>query len=217
MTASSGGPRLRAEAPRRRWRIALLLGLISLLALAGYALVVTEQSSQANRTVAVLRATKDITAGTVIHGDEIGVVDLRSNDQDLAAHLVPARDRQRLLGQMATQSVRAGDLLPPGLGASASTASFWAMPLPVRRIPAGLQTGDHVALLVGTTSQTGQPIDEVVMQDVQVLAVQPGSVTLWLPAKDVAQMEWHADHGGIVLAKMPAGAVQDNLPVGGGR
>ena len=49
-----------------------------------------------------------------------------------------------------------------------------------------------------------------------VVEVRTDSVTLWLPARATTQMQWYADHGGIVVAKMPAGAVQQNLPAGSG-
>jgi len=54
------------------------------------------------------------------------------------------------------------------------------------------------------------------MQDVQVISVGSGSADLWLPPKLVAQMEFFADHGGIVLVKMQPGAIQQNLAPGAG-
>jgi len=42
-------------------------------------------------------------------------------------------------------------------------------------------------------------------------------VDLWLPAKLAPQVEWYADHGGIILFQMQPGAVQQGIPgVGGG-
>ena len=56
----------------------------------------------------------------------------------------------------------------------------------------------------------------VFLQDVQVLSVGSGSADLWLQPNVVAQVEWYADHGGIVLLKMQPGSVQQKLPAGGG-
>jgi len=54
------------------------------------------------------------------------------------------------------------------------------------------------------------------MQDVQVVHVGSNQVDLSLPAKVVPQVEWYADHGGLVLVKMPAGIVQQDLPAATG-
>jgi hypothetical protein len=54
------------------------------------------------------------------------------------------------------------------------------------------------------------------MQDVDVIHVAGNQVDLWLPAKVVSQVELYADHGGLVLLKMPAGMVQQNLPAASG-
>jgi Flp pilus assembly protein CpaB len=203
------------EAVQRRWRLAALLGLIVLLALAGFAVVAAEQSAQANRTVPVLRATQDIRAGTTITADELGVSNVRI-DPAVLATLAGAGDRSHLVGEVATDSVRAGALIPTGLGIPAASAGLWEVPLPVKRMPADLKPGDHVALIVDATTKSGQTVDFVTMQDVRVLEVGSGSVTLWLPATAASQLQWYADHaGGIVLAKMPPGAVQQSLPAAG--
>jgi hypothetical protein len=204
------------EAVQRRWRLAALLGLIVLLALAGFAVVAAEQSAQANRTVPVLRATQDIRAGTTITADELSVSNVRIDDPAVLATLAGAGDRSHLVGEVATDSVRAGALIPTGLGIPAASAGLWEVPLPVKRMPADLKRGDHVALIVDATTKSGQAVDFVTMQDVRVLEVGSGTVTLWLPATAASQMQWYADHaGGIVLAKMPPGAVQQNLPAAG--
>jgi hypothetical protein len=36
-----------------------------------------------------------------------------------------------------------------------------------------------------------------------------------VPATLAPQVEWYADHGGIVLIKMQPGAVQNKIPAGG--
>jgi hypothetical protein len=83
-------------------------------------------------------------------------------------------------------------------------------------MPADLVPGDHVALVVSVTLTNGSQGDLVYMQDVQVLGISQGSVDLWVPATLAPQVEWYADHGGIVLIKMQPGAVQNKIPAGGG-
>jgi hypothetical protein len=210
-------PRIVTETAQRRWRLAALLGLVVLLAMAGYVIVTLAQNAQANRTVAVLKATQDIRAGTTISANELGVSYLRVDDASVLASLVSAGDRDQLVGQVATDDVRAGALLPAGLATPEAGAGMWEVPLPVRRKPPGLKPGDRVALVVSATAKTGEPVEFVAMQDVRVLGVGTDSVDLWLPAAATAQMQWYADHGGgIVVARMPAGVVQQDLPAGGG-
>jgi hypothetical protein len=204
-----------AETVQRRWRSAVLLTLIALLALAGFAIVLTKQSADANRMVAVLKATTDIEAGSTITSDELAITQIRVQDQAVLASLAGESERSQLVGQMAAQTVRAGSLIPAGLGSPQATSQLWDVGLPIKRMPSDLKPGDHVALVVAAAAKTGDPVEFVAIQDVQVIGLQSGSANLWLPPKVVAQMEWYADHGGVVLVKMPAGGVQNNLPAGG--
>jgi SAF domain-containing protein len=201
-------PKTTSETAQRRWRLAALLGLATLLALGGLIVVLLEQSAQASRTMPVLRATRDIQAGTVITFDEVAITSIRADDSSVVANLVPASDRDRLVGQVAVDGVRAGSLIPAGLGASEATAALWDVPLPVKRLPPDLKVGDHVAVLVSGTDKSGAPAELVAAQDVRVLAVQRDTVDLWLPASSAAQMELYASRGEMVLAKMQPGAVQ---------
>jgi hypothetical protein len=208
--------RLIAETDRRRWRLAALLGLVVLLGLAAFTIVQTQLAAQAARTTAVLEATADIRAGTTITNGVLGVTYLRVEDPAVVANLVDARDRARLVGEVATDNVRAGSLISIGLGTPSDTVTMWEVPLPVKRMPADLRAGDHVALLVDTTAKSGAPIEFAAMQDVRVLDVRSGAADLWLPATTTAQMQWYADHGGgIVLARMQPGTVQQDLRSGG--
>jgi hypothetical protein len=212
----SKAQRMVTETTRRRWRMAALLGLVVLLLLAAFSILQVVQQAQANRTIAVLEATRDIRAGAVITDQALTVAHLRVDDPAVIANLVDARDRAHLVGEVATDSVPAGGLITTGFGAPGSAATMWDVPLPVKRMPGGLRAGDHVALLVDSTARSGAPIEIVAMQDVRVLEVHPGSVDLWLPAAAAAQMQWYADHGGgIALARMQPGAAQQDLRPGG--
>lgn len=204
------------ETARRRWRLAALLGLVVLLLLAGYSVIQTEQQAQAGHVTSVMKATADIRAGSVITDAVLGVARLRVDDPAVVTTLVDARDRQQLVGEVATDSVRAGSLIPAGLGVPRSTVTDWDVPLPVKRMPADLQAGDHVALVVDATARSGGPVEFVALQDVRVLGVHASAVDVWLPATSAAQVQWYADHGGgISLARMQPGAVQQDLRVGG--
>jgi hypothetical protein len=87
--------------------------------------------------------------------------------------------------------------------------------LPIRIMPADLAPGDHVLLLVSAAASNGAPVDIVYMQDVRVLQVGQGSAELWIPTKLFPQVVWYSDHGGIVLAIMRPGDIQQPIPAGG--
>ena len=217
-TGAESSGRLRvltgAVAGRRR-RAAVLLGVLFFLALAAAALILAGPASHRESLVAVLRATKAIRAGSAITAGELGVTYVHFQDPGVVQTLARPSNESTLVGEVAAVSIPAGSLIPTGLGNPQSSSGMWDANLPVKRMPSGLHAGDHVALIV-ETSQSGQPIDFVLMQDVQVLSVGSGSADLWLPAKVVAQVEWDGSHGDIVLVGMPAGGVQQNLPAGGG-
>ncbi len=204
------------ETGQRRWRMAVLIGLVALLTLVAFVVVLAEQNAQASRMVPVLKATRDIRAGTKITSDALGVAYIRVDDDSVLASLASAKDRTGLIGQIAVDSVRAGSLIPVGLGSPQATANMWDLPLPVKKRPPDLKAGDHVALLVSETGKSGQPVELVAAQDVVVLAVEQDSVSVWLPASVAAQMELYSSHGDLVLARMQPGAVQTNLPQAGG-
>jgi hypothetical protein len=204
------------ETARRRWRLAALIGLLALLTLVAFVVVLTEQNAQASRLVPVLKATRDINAGTPITADDLGVSYIRVDDDSVLANLTSASDRSHLVGQVAIDGVRAGSLIPAGIGTPEATANMWDLPLAVKQRPPDLKVGDHVALLVSGTGKSGQPVELVAAQDVRVLAVQQDLVDLWLPASAAAQMQLYASHGDLVLARMQPGTVQPNLPQAGG-
>lgn len=200
----------------RRRRTAALLGLVLFLALAVLVFALVGPGSQSQGMVGVLQATREIKPATTITTDELGVTYLRAQDPAVLTTLVLASDRSKIVGQTAVVGVPAGFLIPAGITSVQSVIDLWVTNVPVRRMPGDLKPGDHVALVVIGSTTSGQSVEFVMMQDVEVLGVGSGSADLWLPAKVVAQVEWAADHGGIVLVRMPPGAVQSNLPVGGG-
>jgi len=205
-----------ASTVQRRWRWAALAGLIVFLALAGYAVaVVGAGKASSTQPASVLVAASDIHAGDTISAGALRATRISPQDPGLLLTLVEAQDRSRLIGQVASISVPVGQLIPANIvGAGSNT--LWTADVPIKRMPAGLAAGDHVALLTEALNKAGQPLDFVFMQDVDVVHVASNQVDLSLPAKVVPQVEWYADHGGLVLVKMPAGVIQQDLPAGTG-
>jgi hypothetical protein len=209
--------RVIASTVQRRWRWAALAGLVVFLGLAGYALAVMGASKASSmQPISVLVAATDIRAGTAITEGMVRVTGIRADDSSLIATLVSANERSSIVGQVAALTVPAGHLIPSNVASSQIHGQLWLASIPVKRMPAGLATGDHVALLAETPNKLGQPVDFVFMQDVEIAHVTGNAVDLWLPAKVVPQVEWYADHGGLVLLRMPAGVIQQDLPAATG-
>jgi hypothetical protein len=202
---------------QQRWRWAALAGVIVFLALAAFAIAVESTAkSSAPTPVSVLAAATDIRAGTTITGGMLRVTSISTQDSALLLTLATPADRSRLVGQTASLSIPAGSVIPAGIVSPQATGNLWVAGISVKRMPAGLTAGDHVALLAESSDKSGQPVDFVFMQDVDVAHVAANQVDLWLPAKVVPQVEWYADHGGLVLLKMPPGVVQQDLPAASG-
>ena len=214
-TAESRPLRLVAGTVQRRWRLGALLGLLAGLVLAAYGLIVLGPGADVNQMVSVLRAARPIQAGSVITADDLSTSLIRTQDPSVLATLIRDTDRSRIIGQTAALDVPAGDLIPIGVVAQQSTSGMVRAQLPIRIMPADLKPGDHVLLLVNATAPNGASVDIVYMQDVRVLQVGQGSAELWIPTKLLPQVVWYGDHGGIVLATMQPGDIQQGIPAGG--
>ena len=214
-TAESRPLRLVAGTVQRRWRLGALLGLLAGLVLAAYGLIVLGPGADVNQMVSVLRAARPIQAGSVITSDDLATSLIRTQDPSVLSTLIRDTDRSRIIGQTAALDVPAGDLIPIGVVAQQSTSGMVRAQLPIRIMPADLKPGDHVLLLVNATAPNGTPVDIVYMQDVRVLEVGQGSAELWIPTKLLPQVVWYGDHGGIVLATMQPGDIQQGIPAGG--
>jgi len=214
-TAESRPLRLVAGTVQRRWRLGALLGLLAGLVLAAYGLIVLGPGADVNQMVSVLRAARPIQVGSVITADDLTTSLIRAQDPSVLATLIRDTDRSRIIGQTAALDVPAGDLIPIGVVSQQSTSGMVRAQLPIRIMPADLKPGDHVLLLVNATTPNGTPVDIVYMQDVRVLQVGQGSAELWIPTKLLPQVVWYGDHGGIVLATMQPGDIQQGIPAGG--
>lgn len=164
-------------------------------------------------TVGVLKAAQDIVPGTVITADELVLTQLATPDTTALSNLVLQKDEAEIVGHVAAVGVRAGYLVPANVAAVDPGSALWTVNLPIRRMPSTLRAGDHAALMVVRASDG---VDVIALQYVVVVAVQSGAADLQLQPKDVAQMQWYADHGGIVLLKMEPGAIQQKPAAGGG-
>ena len=214
-TAESRPLRVVAGTLQRRWRLGALLGLLVGLSLAAYSLIVLGPGAELNQMVPVLRAAKAIHAGSTIKPDELTTSLIRTQDPSVLATLLRDTDRTRIIGQVAALDVPAGDLIPAGVVASQSTTGMVKAELPIRIMPADLAPGDHVLMLVSAFAPNGSSVDIIYMQDVRVLQVGQGSAELWIPTKLLPQVVWYSDHGGIVLATMQPGDIQQQIPAGG--
>jgi hypothetical protein len=200
----------------RRRRVAALFGVVLFLGLTAAALLLIGLRSSPQPTVAVLRAGREILPGQTLRADDLDVTYVFVQDPSLLTTVARDADRARLIGQTAVVDVPAGALIPADVAVSQTSAAMWEAAIPVRRMPADLKAGDHVAVLAEGT-QAGRSVDVVVMQDVPVLRVGSGGADLWLPYSTAPQIEWFADHGGVVLLKTPPGVVQGGVTVGGGQ
>jgi hypothetical protein len=206
-----------ASTIQRRWRWAALAGLIIFLVLSGYALAVNgANNASKGRPVAVLVAATDIRAGTKITDGMVRVTAISPQDPGLLVTLVEASNRSTIIGQVASVTVPAGHLIPAEIASPQIHSQLWITAVPIKRLPADLAGGDHVALVAEALNKAGQPVAFVFMQDVEVVHVAGNQVDLFLPARVVPQVEWYGDHGGLVLVKMQPGVIQQDLPAGTG-
>lgn len=196
-------------------RAAAIVGLAvgALALLGGIAVSYLHQSSSMLAPVVVLKAIKDIGAGSVITRDELTTASVATTDAGTLSTLVRQQDEGTILGKTAATGVPAGYMIPAYIAATDS--ALWVVNLPIKHMPTRLLPGDHVALLTTVPGKGSDSLDVVVVQDVQVAAVHPGVLDLLLPPNLVAQMQWYSEHGGLSAVRMPAGGVVKQLAPGG--
>jgi hypothetical protein len=154
-SARSGGTGQLAPLPRRRRpaMIALSAALVGAGILASVALY-----QRTDHQVPVVMVTASVPAGTVITASDVGTASVAAGP---GVPLIPARQLQQVIGQVAGTALHPGmllvaseltSLLPPGPGQE-------LVPVPVRPsiLPAdGLAPGDHIEI-VATPGNQGQP------------------------------------------------------------
>ncbi len=151
--------RLRTFAPPRRIPVRAILGLA--LAAAAVAMVYSINRGAQPITVEVLRASRDVAVGEVLRPADLAPVS-EALPADVAQVLVPASERQSLIGQRVGQPLNAGELvsrrqlqrpahqIPPG-------ELLYTIPVSAEAAAAGraVDAGDQVEVVV--TVNKGQP------------------------------------------------------------
>jgi hypothetical protein len=131
----------RARAPRH-----VLVGVAMMV---GFALLFAISALRADPAVPVLAVAAPVAAGEVIGQADLRVVHVVP---DAAVRLVPASQRESVVGRTAAVPLAAGSLLSPGqVGAVAWPPvgrSVLAVPVPTGRVPAGLSAGSAVSVLL---------------------------------------------------------------------
>lgn len=145
---------MRAPRPRRRpGLLALGVALVAVGALAAAWLV-----STSGARVAVLVAARDVPYGTVLTDADLSSVEVAGTS---GVAVIPAGERDRVVGQVAATTIVAGSLLAPALLTAAAPPKagevLVGVPLKADRLPAGgLTSGDRV-LIVETPGVDGDP------------------------------------------------------------
>jgi hypothetical protein len=126
---------------RRPWLVALGVLLASVGALAVMWLV-----GAAGQRQEVLAVRHDVAYGQVVAADDLAIVRV---SVDPGIGIVPARDRDLLVGQVAATRLAAGTLVAPGMVEPAGEPSagrvLVPVAVPVERMPAGgLRAGDRL-------------------------------------------------------------------------
>src|ERR1041384_6611598 len=107
MSVAVASPLPRSLAARRP-NFRIVFGLA--LSIAGVALMLWLHQSSQPRTVAVLRVTHDVPAGGVLRAADLVPVNEPVSDA-VAATLVPAADRDSLIGRSIGQALNQGELV----------------------------------------------------------------------------------------------------------
>lgn len=178
MAAAVSLPAPRALAARRP-NVRAVAGLA--LALAGMALVLWVYRSEQPRTVAVLRAARDVPAGVVLQpGDLVAVSEPLSDS--VARTLVPAGEQGALVGRALAQPLNAGDLVTrrqavPALVRIPEGQRVYTIPVDPETGAGQVQAGDTVQVVVTTEpSQPGRARTETVVARATVYAVGRAAV-----------------------------------------
>lgn len=143
------------------------IGLI-FLALVGYLGVYAASS---NRT-AVLLVTHSLPAGSVLSESDLRTGQL-AGDSSVISSLVPARERQQVVGQRLASAIPADAPLPAGAlaGSQSSSPAFVLSAPEFDVLGARLQPGDRVSVLATFGAGSGSASTHVVARGLEVLSV----------------------------------------------
>jgi Flp pilus assembly protein CpaB len=150
------GPAIPRSLAAPRLNVRLVVGLL-VLAGAILSLVVLYRGAQP-RTVAVLRAARDVQPGEVLQSSDLQVI-AEALPEDVAATLVSAAERDALAGRRLAQPLNGGDLIThrqvvPAGHTLGPDERLYALPIPAETAQGlHLQSGDQVEIVV-TTNRT---------------------------------------------------------------
>lgn len=168
------GPRPLRVAPARRQRRPAIV-LVGLLLILVGAAVTAQLFLQVGGRTAVLAVARPVTAGHPITGQDLTEVRI-SVDPALGA--VPASERSRVVGQVATVDLLPRSLLTREALATASIPgagqAIVGVALKAGQMPSALKAGDHVMLVLtppagsGGTAAPPGPTGRVLVEDAEV-------------------------------------------------
>jgi hypothetical protein len=173
------GPRPLRVAPGRRQRRPALVLVGVLLILVGAAVTAQLFLRVGGRT-AVLAVARPVAAGHTITGQDLTEVRISI---DSALRAVPASERSRVVGQVATVDLLARSLLTREALATASIPgagqAIVGVALKAGQMPSALEAGDRVMVILTPPAGTGgtaAPADQtgrVLVEDAEVFDVRP--------------------------------------------
>jgi hypothetical protein len=168
------GPRPLRVAPARRQRRPAIV-LVGLLLILVGAAVTAQLFLQVGGRTAVLAVARPVTAGHPITGQDLTEVRI---SVDPALRAVPASERSRVVGQVATVDLLPRSLLTREALATASVPgagqAIVGVALKAGQMPSALKAGDHVMLVLtppagsGGTAAPPGPAGRVLVEDAEV-------------------------------------------------
>jgi hypothetical protein len=168
------GPRPLWVAPARRQRRPAIV-LVGLLLILVGAAVTAQLFLQVGGRTAVLAVARPVTAGHPITGQDLTEVRI---SVDPALRAVPASERSRVVGQVATVDLLPRSLLTREALATASVPgagqAIVGVALKAGQMPSALKAGDHVMLVLtppagsGGTAAPAGPAGRVLVEDAEV-------------------------------------------------
>jgi Flp pilus assembly protein CpaB len=144
----------RAAPLRRSWRSRISTGHVVMIGAGLLAVVLTVRVLQsADSHVTVLRLRTDVAAGVEVRANNFETTTLHA-DADVLAELVAADRQTRLVGRLATRTLRAGELLSTGdLASPGSHVVLRSMSIPIasgHAVAGQLRIGDRVDVIATT-------------------------------------------------------------------
>jgi pilus assembly protein CpaB len=203
----------------RNGRLALGVLLVLTAVLGGAAVL-----RQADRTVTVLAAGRDLPSGVPLRNGDLHAVRVRLPAEQLARYARPADD---LIGQRLTGGLPKDSLIPIALVAASPPAAGlveYAIPVRPGGIPGELRPGDRVAVIVAREGASGRGV--VLLPTVEVIRLHQGgdgfaaadtivAVEVRMPKERLAAVAGAVATGQVSLARLAPGDIGGVEATGG--